>query len=578
MPDLPGAGLQQLGQGLMQLGAGLGRIRPRQEQVDNTILQAAQLDELVRAKDIAYTTINAFNSRLHPLVQDSIPAEKMLQTWTETRKNILDEVSGIFTFPIARAKFEDWAIKEFSDQEIKVRNTAQDRFADQTTNRWYESIDKLVESGNPNEAESLIDDGANILLDAKGIQSLKDNVLPRARFNEAKVDLFGLPIEQSMGLVQELNWGDQWGLDEGQQDKLKKIIEARHQELQSQAEGQSYQAFNDLTRNLTAEQLIELPREELTKYTDPAGPFYVGDDREDEVEGYIKQYDKMIADGATAAKKLDQSTNYATMSINLYSWDGEGSAPWKPSDIKTLVRNEIITEAQGDKLIADYQKVEEQISKGERTPQRIQQNRNNSDFIGDMYVAMDSLKDPRAAVTINDLDESRRYGKINYAQYNDLISMRDRLGKEYDGRVADSKTKNGPLFENPFRVAELQAIILDDKLDPTEKLKRARPYKFNGVPGDKWHQIVGWLDEYSGDPNKSKVIKDINSLYSAIYADPGFNESDRKQKALEKSAVVDQMFNLFRQFPDNPEKWNEGLQPVLEPIKARQLHLMLQKR
>lgn len=578
MPDIPGSGLIQLGKGISNLGAGLASLSRRQQQAQESIVTGEMRGQLIQAKTLFYDFTDRFNAQLDPRLPESIPHSKISEEWGKAKQSFLDQMPDILTLPDSRLAFEEWAIEKFQKQDTYVRETAQDQWAEERTNQWYAAMEDRVQAGDPEGAEEIWNDGKESFADPKSAQSLLEDIIPRANFNSAKNDLFALPIEQSMGLVQELNWGSTWDLDEKQQKDLKGIIENRFSGLTEETEMAAYQGFNDFTRDLTSTHLVELPREELSKYTDPSSRFYVGKDREAEVEGFIKQYDKMITDGATAAKKLDQSSLYNSMSLDLLTWDGEGPPPWKLSGLKKLVREESITETQGDKLVADFQKIEEEISKGVRTPERIQQNRNNTGFVGQMYTALDGLKDPRVAVTVSDIEEALAYGRISLKQHDNLLALRDRLGADWERRIADSKTKNGPMFEDPFAIAELWGIVLDETLDTTEKLKRARSFKFNGVPGNMWESITGKIDEFSGDPAKESVLKNLNSVYNAIIHESTTSDPNRKKKILEKANAGEAMLNLFRQYPDDPGKWDEALQSILKPIGKRQLHLMLQRK
>lgn len=133
-------------------------------------------------------------------------------------------------------------------------------------------------------------------------------------------------------------------------------------------------------------------------------------------------------------------------------------------------------------------------------------------------------------------------------------------------------------MDDPEKIADLWGIILDETLDTTTKLGKARPFRFNGVSGPTWNTIIGHMDAFNSNPMMKSTMDNLNSVYQAIINDPLQDPAKKKGTILEKAAAANQMMRIFQQFPDDPGKWDEALQSILNPLSKKQLNSLLISR
>jgi hypothetical protein len=182
------------------------------------------------------------------------------------------------------------------------------------------------------------------------------------------------------------------------------------------------------------------------------------------------------------------------------------------------------------------------------------------------------------AVTRKDIEEAFARRELSIQQRDSLLADRDRLHKDWIDRVEQEKKIKGPMREDPATVAELWRIVLDDKLSPTRKFELAKPLQFNGVPPETWQKVTAHIDELNKRADWKLRMDSLNQFYNASIGALDKDDDDRQQLTLEKAASGGAMMQLFRQYPDDPTKWDEGLRSLLDPRIKREVLKKVQER
>lgn len=359
---------------------------------------------------------------------------------------------------------------------------------------------------------------------------------------------------------------------EGNPDARAKVLEDVQQKYQEQIGRQQkilYEEF--LSRASTEMDFRALAKEGFSKYLDN-----VSQKTKIVVQRYIDS--AAASKPAEAAQKKLQMVLYARMSQQMRSWDGTEEVPWTLDTLTQLLAKGVLEESQGDKLKVDFAAMQQETETGERTPAQAQQKRNASDFFSRMHGAIDDKIDPAVAVPRGEIEDTYREGKISIAQRDKSIADRDRLHGDWLALVEQEKKLRGPLREDPAAEAKLWAIVLDDRLSATAKFEKAQPYLFNGVPGARWKQITAHIDELNNRPDWKLRSDSLNQFYNASIGALEKSDDERMKLSLEKAAAGGALMQLFRKYPDDPSKWDEGLRSLLDPRVKKEVLKKVQER
>jgi hypothetical protein len=359
---------------------------------------------------------------------------------------------------------------------------------------------------------------------------------------------------------------------EGNPDAQEKVLENAQQKYQEQLGRQQkilYEEF--LSRASTETDFRALAQEGLSKYLDG-----VSQETKIVVQRYIDS--AAASKPAEAAQKKLQMVLYARMSQQIHSWDGTEEVPWTLDTLTQLLAKGVLEESQRDELEADFTAMQQETEAGERTPAQAQQKRNASDFFSRMHGAIDDKIDPAVAVPRSEIEDAYQSGKISIAQRDKSIADRDRLHGDWLALAEQEKKLRGPLREDPAQEAKLWAIVLDDRLSATAKFEKAQPYLFNGVPGAQWQQITAHIDELNNRPDWKLRADSLNQFYNASIGALEKSDDERMKLALEKAAAGGALMQLFRKYPDDPSKWDEGLRSLLDPRVKKEVLKKVQER
>jgi DNA-binding protein H-NS len=568
-----GGMIAEFGRSIRGLAGTLGQ-RGRYTSTQQSFLDLQAAKEVIAAKDLYFTSVNEFNKQLDA----NLDYETQGEAWDKFNASTLEKIQGRLTLESAKVKFNEWYVGEKDKQADHVYGEIRKKTIASAQATSLLAIQNRAQAG---DEQGLIDLGKELvnggIYDGGQAMSLIKEQLPKARYNKVYREMEGLgDYDAALEELTAPGAADKFQLEPDQLKDMIANFDSRRKasEMAGQARlGKQQEALFGEFLQLAADEtnFDQLGKEGLSKYMEGVSP----EDRE-----VVQRFSESLAatEPAKAAQERSQSVLYSRMSQQIKTWDGTGDSPWSLDTATQLMAKGLLTEAQRDKLEADWDSTQKDLSAGERSPAWMQQQRNASNQRSLMYGALEDLKDPMVAVTRKDVEDSFARGELSIQQRDSLLADRDRLHKDWIDRVEQEKKIKGPMREDPASVAELWRIVLDDKLSPTRKFELAKPLQFNGVPPETWQKVTAHIDELNNRPDWKLRMDSLNQFYNASVNALDKDDDERKQLALEKAAAGGAIMQLFRQYPDDPSKWDEGLRSLLDPRVKREVMKKVQER
>ena len=498
---------------------------------------------------------------------------------TEFARNVRDEIGLSLKFPRAKREIASHLQELLVDWKANVGELADQRAIEHARTLGIQAVDQLVQNRDLEGLLTVLDDlRANGVFFDADLAKIKDTAVMEMLQGQAMDTAVEMGADGVTWLLSdgaeamsttELPDGQTYRLDRDARGALAKKLQSQIDFAAKQDQEAAWQEFVELTKDVT--EMDQLSRTELTSYLLRVSPQDRG-----AVQRVIDHYDKTFEQQAQDDLELAQDVDYSRLSQEIHDWDGTGKQPWTLADLTHMVADKTLTREQRNALEQDLKTAKEELIKGERTPGQMQQNKVTSAIRGRMYTALDNLTDPTTVVSVAEIEETLNTGAITAAQHDQLLALRETMRDKYESRLEAAKKAEGPELEDPAKEAELWAIVMDDKLTSTEKWSRARSYLGNGVPGNKYAQITGHINDIRDDWNL--VLKDLNAFYNASIMAIDKSDDQRKAMALEKAAAGRAMMEIFRTYPDAPDKWDAAVQSLLNPSAKKELTRMMQSK